>query len=489
MANATCLGVIVGNRDFFPDVLISEARRDLTKLFEELAIEPVWLTTEESKLGAVETWADAQKCGDLLRRNRDRIEGILVCLPNFGDEKGVADSIRLSDMRVPVLVQACPDDLDQFGLDRRRDAYCGKISVCNNLRQYRIPYSLTRDHTVAIFAERFKEDLVHFVQTCKVVRGLSRVRIGAVGARPNAFNTTRFSEKLLEAAGITVNTIDLSEVFGNAAKISSDDRRVRQRIEQIRSYADASQAPDEAIIKMAKFALVVDDWMKSLSITATAIQCWSSLQKNFGVNVCTIMSMMSEQMMPSACEVDIAGVVGMYALQLASGTPSALVDWNNNYGNDPEKCVFFHCGNWAKDFLPDIRIATAPILGTTLGEENTFGALEGRTESGPVTFGRVSTDDLTGKITAYVGEGEFTEDPLDTFGTRAVVHVKHLPALMHVICQNGFEHHAAMNRSHTAAAVAEACSRYLGWTTYHHNRPAELPPLPRAAHVQPGIVD
>jgi L-fucose isomerase-like protein len=478
MVNGACLGVILGNRDFFPDVLISEARRDLTKLFAELQIEPVWLLPAESKLGAVETWSDAQRCGDLLRRNRDRIDGILVCLPNFGDEKGVADSIRLSESRVPILVQACPDDLDQFGLDRRRDAFCGKISVCNNLRQYRIKYSLTRDHTVAIFDPRFKEDLVRFVQMCKVVRGLNRVRIGAVGARPNAFNTTRFSEKLFEASGITVNTIDLSEVFGNAARISNDDASIKQRVEQIRSYADASQVPDEAIVRMAKFALIVDDWMKSLSITATAIQCWSSLQKNFGVNVCTIMSMMSEQMLPSACEVDIAGVVAMYALQLASGTPSALVDWNNNYGTDPEKCVFFHCGNWAKDFLPDIRIATAPILGTTLGEENTYGALEGRTQAGPVTFGRVSTDDLTGKITAYVGEGEFTEDPLKTFGTRAVVRVKGLPALMHRICQNGFEHHAAMNGSHTAAAVAEALSRYLGWETYHHNRPAELPPLP-----------
>jgi L-fucose isomerase-like protein len=477
MANSACLGVIVGNRDFFPDVLISEARKDLTKLFSELKIEPVWLSPEESKLGAVETWADAQKCGELLRKNRERIEGILVCLPNFGDEKGIADSIRLAETRVPVLVQACPDDLDQFGLDRRRDAFCGKISVCNNLRQYRIPYTLTRDHTVTVLDARFREDLVRFVQTCKVVRGLSRVRLGAVGARPNAFNTTRYSEKLLEAAGITVNTIDLSEVFGNAAKISGDDKRVRERIDKIRGYADASKVPDEAILRMAKFALVVDDWMQSLSITATAIQCWSSLQQNFGVNVCTIMSMMSEQMLPSACEVDIAGVVGMYALQLASGTPSALVDWNNNYGGDPEKCVFFHCGNWAKDFLPDIRIATAPILGTTLGEENTFGALEGRTLAGPVTFGRVSTDDLSGKITAYVGEGEFTNDPLKTFGTRAVVKIAGLPALMHVICQNGFEHHAAMNRGHTASAVAEAMSRYLGWTTYQHNRPDGLPPL------------
>lgn len=483
MANATCLGVIIGNRDFFPDALISEARRDLTKIFAELAIEPVWLSPEQTKLGAVETWADAQRCGELLRRNRERIDGIFVCLPNFGDEKGVADAIRLAEAKVPVLVQACPDDLDQFGLDRRRDAFCGKISVCNNLRQYRIPFTLTRDHVVSIFDRRFREDLVRFVQTCKVVRGLSRVRIGAVGARPNAFNTTRFSEKLFEASGITINTIDLSEVFGNAAKISSHDSRVTQRIEQIRSYADASKAPDEAILRMAKFALVVDDWMRSLSITATAIQCWSSLQKNFGVNVCTIMSMMSEQMLPSACEVDIAGVVGMYALQLASGTPSALVDWNNNYGGDPDKCVFFHCGNWAKEFLPDIRIATAPILGTTLGEENTFGALEGRTQAGPVTFGRISTDDLTGRIAAYVGEGEFTNDPLKTFGTRAVVKVNDLPALMHTICQNGFEHHAAMNRSHTAAAVAEALSRYIGWEVYHHNRSTGLPPLCKPRQV------
>lgn len=477
MTTSATLGVTLGNRDFFPDVLVTEARRDLTQLFSDLSIEPVWLSPQESKLGGVETWTDAQKCGELFRHNRERIDGILVCLPNFGDEKGVADSIRLSDTRVPVLVQACPDDIDQFGLDRRRDAFCGKISVCNNLRQYRIPYTLTRDHAVAITDPRFCEDLIRFVQTCKVVRGLSRVRLGAVGARPNAFNTTRFSEKLFESSGITVNTVDFSEVLGNTAKIDNADPRVRRHIEQIRSYADASAAPDDSILRMAKLAIVIDDWMNSLGITATAIQCWDSLQKNYGVNVCTIMSMMSEKMLPSACETDIAGVVGMYALQLASGHPSALVDWNNNYGNDPDKCVFFHCGNWAKDFLPDIRIGTAPILGTVLGEENTVGALEGRTPAGPVTFGRVSTDDLSGRICTYVGEGEFTDDPLKTFGTRAVVKVDKLPSLMHTICRNGFEHHAAMNRSHCASAVAEAFSRYLGWQTYQHNRPAELPPI------------
>jgi L-fucose isomerase-like protein len=462
------LAVIIGNRDFFPDVLVAEARKDLIKLLSELGIEAVMLTPEESKLGAVETWTDAKRCGELFRKHAERISGILVCLPNFGDEKAVADSIRLSGLNVPILVQASPDDLDQFGLDRRRDAYCGKISACNNLRQYGFRYTLTYDHTTAILSEGFRRDLLQFLEVCRVRRGLHRTRIGAVGARPNAFNTTRYSEKLLEQAGISVNTIDLSEVFGRAAGLADSDGRVIERVAQIKDYADSSAAPAESLVKMARFAVVVDEWMDELGLEATAIQCWNSMQKNFGVNVCTIMSMMSERLMPSACEVDIAGVVSMYALQLASGRPSALVDWNNNYGGDPDKCVFFHCGNWAKDFLPDIRIGTAPILGTTLGEENTVGALAGRTLRGPLTYGRISTDDLTGTIRAYVGDGVFTDDPLDTFGTKAVVQIPQLRTLMQYICKQGFEHHAAMNGSHCAASVAEALGNYMGWDVHRH---------------------
>jgi L-fucose isomerase-like protein len=208
-------------------------------------------------------------------------------------------------------------------------------------------------------------------------------------------------------------------------------------------------------------------------IDATAIQCWTSIQKNYGVNSCTVMSMMSDKMQPSACEVDITGVLTMYAMQLASDSPSALVDWNNNYGGDLNKCVFFHCGNWAKSFVPEVKISTAPILGTVVGEKNTFGALEGRTPAGLVTYGRVSTDDVSGKIRAYVGEGRFTDDDLRTFGTRAVVEVPKLQSLLRYICRNGFEHHAAMNKSHTAAVLAEAFETYLDWDVYYHGRPAE----------------
>jgi len=467
MAQAT-LAVIVGNRDFFPDRLITEARQDILELFQQLDIEPVILDESETKYGSVETYSHAKACAELFRKNRDRIDGILVTLPNFGDEKGVADTIKLSGLDVPILIQAYPDDLSQFTVERRRDAFCGKISVCNNLRQYGFPFSLTTQHTVHPKKESFKKDLLRFMGVCRVVKGLRNARLGMIGARPNAFNTVRFSEKLLQAYGISVSTIDLSEIFASANKLKDDDPSVSAKLEEIRSYARTESVPAPSLVRMAKLGIAISNWMAENELQASAIQCWNSVQRNYGVNVCTLMSMMSENLMPSACEADIAGVLSMYALQLASGKPSALVDWNNNYGDDPDRCVFFHCGNWAKSFLPEIEVKTAEILGTILGEQNTYGAVAGRVPAGHVTFSRITTDDLNGLIRAYVGEGELTDDPLDTFGSRAVVHVPNLQTVLQYICRNGFEHHVAMTGSHVADIVAEAFENYFGWDVYHH---------------------
>jgi L-fucose isomerase-like protein len=462
--------VIVGNRDFFPDRLVTEARRDILALFKQMDIEPVILDEKDTKLGAVETWSHAKRCAEVFRAQRDRIDGVLVTLPNFGDEKGVADTIRLSGLDVPILVQAYPDDLKQLNVERRRDAFCGKISVCNDLRQYGYAYTLTDRHTVHPLTPAFKDDLSTFIGVCKVVKGLRGARLGAVGARPDAFKTVRFSEKILESHGISVSTIDFSEVFGKANRLKDDDRRVTAKLEEINAYAITGGVPHPSLVKMAKLAIILLDWMNENDLVASALQCWTSIQYNYGINACTIMSMMSEKLMPSACEVDITGVASMYALQLASGTPSALVDWNNNYADEPDKCVFFHCGNWAKSFLPAITVKTAEILGTITGQENTYGAVAGRTPSGPVTFARISTDDTSGGIQSYVGEGRFTDDPLETFGARAVVEVPHLQKLLKYICKNGYEHHVAMNASHVAGVLAEAFTTYFGWDVYRHNQ-------------------
>ena len=465
----TILGVIFGNRDFFPDHLVTEARKDIQDLFQELNIKPIMVGEDETKLGSVETYEHAKVCAALFKKHQDEVNGILVVLPNFGDEKGVADTIKLSGLRVPILVQAYPDDLAALDVVRRRDAFCGKVSVCNNLRQYGFEFSLTNQHTISPKSESFKSDLQNFVRVCHVVNGLRNARLGAIGARPTAFNTVRYSEKLLQANGMSVTTVDLSEIFGDAAKLSDDDAKVKDELSAIKAYAKHDSVPAPHLVRMAKLGIVISDWMEANDLDASALQCWTSIQKNYGVNACTLMSMMSDQLMPSACEVDITGVVSMYALQLASGFPGALVDWNNNYKDDPDRCVLFHCGNWANSFVPDNEIKTAPILGTTLGEENTYGAMAGRASAGPLTYARVSTDDVHGVIRTYTGEGELTDDPLDTFGHRAVAYVPELQSLLKYVCKNGFEHHVGITMGRVAEALDEAFSTYMGWENYNHS--------------------
>ncbi len=468
MANKTTLGIIIGNRDFFPDSLVETARNEVIELCKTLNITPIVLDGATTKLGGVETYQEAQKCADLFKQHARDIIGVWVGLPNFGDEKGVADTLKLANLNVPVLIQAYPDDLDKLDVARRRDAWCGKISVCNNLYQYGIKYSLTTKHVVRPADPSFIADLQNFIATCRVVRGLRNVRIGAIGARPGAFNTVRYSEKILQRNGISVVTCDLSEILGNANKMDKNDQAVKDRLDLITSYAPGGKAPNEAMIQITKLDLALHAFMQEHCLDATAIQCWTSLQQNYGCNVCTSMSIMSENMLPSACEVDVTGTLSMYAMQLASGSPSALVDWNNNYADDDSKCVLFHCGNWAKSFLPDIQISNAPILGTSVGIENTYGALDGRTPAMPLTYGRISTDDPKGIMKAYVGEGMLTDDALKTFGNRAVAQIKDLQGLMQYVCRNGFEHHVVMNASKTAGILKEAFGNYMGWEVYEH---------------------
>ena len=470
MSKQLTIGVIIGNRNFFPDSLVADARVEVLDLFKELNIKPILLSDADTKLGGVETFSDARKCAELFKAHREEIAGVLVVLPNFGDEKGVAETLSIANLNVPVLIQAYPDDLDKLDVARRRDSWCGKISVSNNLYQYGIKYSLTTKHVTRLNEDLFLQDFNRFLSVCRVVKGLKNLRIGAVGARPGGFNTVRYSEKILQRNGITVVTVDLSEILGNANKLNANDAIVKQHLDKITSYAKVGLTPQDALIQMAKLDVALSQFVEENQVDATAIQCWTSLQQNYGCNVCTTMSMMSENLLPSACEVDVTGTLSMYAMQLASGSPSALVDWNNNYAADDEKCVLFHCGNWAKAFLPDVTISNAPILGTSVGVENTYGALDGRTPAMPLTYGRISTDDPKGLMKVYIGEGELTDDDLKTFGNRAVAQIPDLQGLMQYVCRNGFEHHVVMNASKTAGILEEALGNYMGWEVYNHSK-------------------
>ena len=464
------LGLIIGSREFFNGTLALDARRDVIAQLDKLGIGYHILPVSETNNGSVETKEDVRKYVQLFDENRHDIDGIVVLLPNFGDEIAVVETINRSKLNVPVLVQACNDDIDKVDLRSRRDSFCGKLSVCNNLYQYGIEFTDTTTHTSDIASDEFASDLDRFARVCRTVKGLKNARIGSIGARTGAFQTVRFSEKILQASGVTVVTVDLSEILGAAQAVNEDSQEVKAQLEKIAAYGRIpAHIKRENIVKQAKLSIAVNRWIEENECDASAIQCWTSVQDNYGCATCLSMSMLSERLMPSACEVDVAGAISMYALALASGAPPALLDWNNNYGREPNKCVGTHCGNFPKSFLGvEPEISNLDVLGTTIGPEKCFGAVKGKVAPGPMTYFRISTDDRLGKVKGYVGQGTFTADPFAMDGGIAVIDLPRMRDLFTHLCRQGFEHHVAMVRGSHADVVDEAVSRYLKWDVYHH---------------------
>ncbi len=462
-------GIIIATRNIFNFKLAVDARKKVLAKLEKMGFGTVILPGTETPTGNIEGYPDAVKCADMFRKNAEIIEGIIVILPNFGDELGVVNSISMSGLKVPVLVQACDDENDRVDVKSRRDAFCGKLSVCNNLYQYGIPFTDTVYHTYSLESKEFTSDILRFAGICRVVKGLKGLRVGAIGTRPIGFQTMRASEKLLQQSGITVVPVDMSEIIAAANKLKDNDTGVTERARAIQAYGSCSTVKKDKITRQARFGQAVENWIADNNVQISALQCWESIEKNYGCAACVTMSMMGEKLMPSACEVDIAGAIAMYALALATQTPSALLDWNNNYGEDRNKLVCTHCSNYPKSFFQsEIEIGSLDVLGTVLGSEDTFGAVKGKVAPGDMTYFRISTDDQWGMIRSYLGEGKITKDPYGMDGGIAVCQIPELQKLMKYMCKNGFEHHVAMVRGHVAGIIEEAIGNYMGWEVYRH---------------------
>ncbi len=469
MMKKSNFGILVTTRGFFNPILAKEGRYRLIEALQSKGHKVVVLDEEEGKYGCVETYEDAVCCANKFKAHRDEIDGIIVSAPNFGDEVSTVTALRLADLNVPILVHAFDDDLDKLGLESRRDSFCGKLSICANMNQFGIKFTNTSLHTCDVSSPEFEKDIEYFDTVCRVKKGLKNARIAQFGTRPSAFNTVRFSEKILERAGITVVPIDMADILGRAGNIK-DKLRIEDKIREIKAYGRIpSYVPDENIERSAKLYIAIDDFMEKNLCDAGAFQCWDSIQNYYGCASCLPMSMLSQRGKSMACETDITGAISMLAMNCASGEPSAYLDWNNNYAGERDKCIMIHCGNYPKSFFArDIEISNLDIMGASVGYDKCFGACKAVVAPGEISFMKLTTDDLTGSIKAYVGEGRLTDDPVETKGAPAVAQVPNLQKLMDYLCKNSFEHHVAMNRSLIADALKEAMENYMGWSVYRH---------------------
>ena len=449
-----------GNRGFFPESLIAGARQQLKARIEALGYRTLLMPANATPFGAVESVADGQKYAAWLAEQKGKFDGVILCLPNFGDETGAVAALQ--EAGVPILIHAYPDRPDQMGFSHRRDAFCGKFSIMDVFCQYSVPFTAFQPHTADPDTDAFAENIHDFARVCRVVNGMKHFTIGAVGARTTAFKTVRFDELTLQRHGITTETLDLSTVISAVRNFPSNDRRLKKKADRLRGYTDCSQVPPEALLTIAKLGVVFDDLIDRLNLDALAVRCWLELEMELKVAPCVLVSEINDRGIPCACEVDVCNGVAMYALRLASDQPATCLDWNNNFGDHPDKCILFHCGPVPQSLMTGKgQVIDHPMFAKALGAGCGWGPNVGRIAPTPMTYASAKTEN--GRLAFYLGEGAITDDPIaaDFFGCAGVAHIPGLQDKLQRIGYEGFRHHVSLTPGHVGRAVSEVFTRYL----------------------------
>ncbi len=464
MDNKTTFAVFFGNRGFFPASLQKTARAEMREVLTGLGHDVLMLDEDATPHGAVETPKQGRVFAEFLTQNKGKFGGVILCLPNFGDETGAVSALK--NAGVPILVQAYPDDLDKMAPALRRDAFCGKFSVMDVLCQYGVKFTALQPHTVSPKSETFAANIDYFDRMCRVVNGMAEMTVGAIGARTTAFKTVRIDELALQSHGITMETVDLSDVFARMNKLSLDQPQAKAKADSLKNYTTWEGVPDEAFGKLVRLGVVLDKLAEQMELDALAVRCWVEMQQVLGISPCVLVSEMNNRGLVTACEVDIGNAVIMYGLALASGDVATCLDWNNNYGDELDKCILFHCGPVPQSMMISKgRVEEHAILANAkgVGPGCSWGCNVGRIAPTAMTFGSMLTQD--GKLKCYLGQGKFTDDPIpaDFFGCAGVAQIDNLQDVLQTIGYAGHRHHTSVTPGHVLAPTQEAFEKYLGY--------------------------
>ena len=449
-----------GNRGFFPESLISGARREMKRVLAKLGYKVLLMDEKATPYGAVESAREGRKYAKWLAGKRGKYDGVILCLPNFGDETGAIAA--LEEAGVPIMIHAYPDEPDKLSMATRRDAFCGKFSVMDVFCQYGLPFTVFKPHTVSPATDTFAQQVEQFAGVCRVVNGMKSMTVGAVGARTTAFKTVRFDELTLQKYGITTETLDLSEVMMRVRDLKTTSARFKAKAKRLKNYTSWKGVPTKALETLAKLGVVLDDIVDEYDMDAMSLRCWIEMEKELQVSPCVILSELNDRGIPAACELDVCNAIAMQALSLASVKAATCLDWNNNYGDEADKCILFHCGPVPQSLMAGKgQIVDHPMFAKALGPGHGYGCNTGRIAPSPMTFASSKTED--GRLVFYLGEGEFTADPIakDFFGCAGVARIADLQDKLVRIGHGGYRHHVGVTVGRVAVPIREAFERYL----------------------------
>ena len=450
-----------GNRGFMPAELIEGAREDMVKAVTDAGYDYIMMDKDATRYGAVETRDEGRAYAKWLKSHEGEYDGVILCMPIFIDENGAVAALQ--DAGVPILMQAYPDEIGKMDFKHRRDAFCGKFSVTDVFEQYRIPYTVMKPHVVNPLTSEFRENLDDFAAVCRVVKGMKRFTIGCIGARTTAFKTVRFDEVAMQRHGINVESFDLSELFEFVRAKQDNDERVIAKKAALEKYTDFTKVPEDKKLMLAKISVVIDEYIETYHLDAIALRCWNEMETYLRVCPCVLLSELNDRGITASCEIDMCSAITMRALSLATEGPAACLDWNNNYGDDPNKVILFHCGSTAQKLMASKGTVTSHKMFDKGDPGSGWGTNEGRIAAFPMTFSNCKTED--GKITIYFSEGEFTDDSIEKefFGCGGVAKIDNLQDKLIRLARGGFKHHTTVANGHVKDILEEAFNIYLGY--------------------------
>ena len=450
-----------GNRGFMPAELIEGARDDMVKAVTDAGYDYIMMDKDATRYGAVETRDEGRLYAKWLKSHEGEYDGVILCMPIFVDENGAIAALQ--DAGVPILMQAYPDEIGKMDFQHRRDAYCGKFSVTDVFEQYRVPYTVMTPHVVHPLTKEFEKNLHDFAAICRVVNGMKRFTIGCIGARTTAFKTVRFDELTMQRHGINVESFDLSELFEFVRAKADNDEKVLAKKQTLENYTDFSNVPEDKKIMLSKISVVIDEYIDTYHLDAIALRCWNEMETYLRVCPCVLISELNDRGIVASCEIDMCSAITMRALSLATEGPAACLDWNNNYGDDPDKVIFFHCGSTAQKLMAGKGEVTSHKMFDKGDPGSGWGTNEGRIAAFPMTFSNCKTED--GKITIYFSEGEFTGEDIEKefFGCGGVAKIDNLQKKLIKLARGGFKHHTTVANGHVKMILEEAFKYYLGY--------------------------
>ena len=433
----------------------------MVKAVTDAGFDYLIMDEDATRYGAVETRAEGRIYAEWLESHRGEYDGVILCMPIFVDENGAVTALQ--DAGVPILMQAYPDEIGKMDFAHRRDAFCGKFSVTDVFSQYKIPFTVMKPHVVHPLSPEFAENLRDFAAVCRVVNGMRRFNLGCIGARTTAFKTVRFDEVTMQRHGINVESFDLSELIEKVRAKADGEAAVVAKKESLIKYADFSAVPEEKKNILAKISVVIDEYIEEYRLDAVALRCWNEMETYLRVCPCVLVSELNDRGITCSCEIDMCSAVTMRALSLAAEGPAACLDWNNNYGADPNKVILFHCGSTAQSLMAAKGTVTSHKMFDKTDKGSGWGTNEGRIAAFPMTYSNCKTED--GKITVYFSEGEFTDDDIekDYFGCAGVAHISGLQDKLIRLARGGFKHHTTVANGHMKAVLEEALGTYLGY--------------------------